>query len=125
MNITDYVDASLNPTCTNVYSNFYYNSNYYYDANEDGTKEQTISGYDNWPCSNRSYNWLPKSINEWSLSPNSRTRGNVWFVGSSGNFSSNGGAYNTYGVRPVFYLKSSVVLTGTGTITDPYIIESY
>ena len=119
MNITDYVDASLNSTCTNVYSNFYYNSNYYYDVNGDGTKEQTISGYDNWPCSNRSYNWMAKAIGECSLSPNSNSRSTVWTVSSSGYFN-NSSASSTFGVRPVFYLKSQIKLGGFGTSDNPY-----
>lgn len=121
MNITDYVEASLNPTCTNVYSNYYYNSNYYYDSNGDGTKEQTISGYDNWLCSNRSYNWMAKAITEWSLSPSSGTRYGVWIVYSTGYFNSNA-ASNTNGVRPVFYLKSQIKLGGFGTSDNPYYI---
>ena len=124
MNITEYVEASLNPTCTSVYSNFYYNSNYYYDTNSDGTKDQTITQYDNWPCSNRTYNWLPKAINEWSLSPLSSARNYVWYVNSSGTFDNNS-AYNARGVRPAFYLKSSIKLGGFGTSDNPYyIIES-
>ena len=125
MNITDYVEASLNPTCTSVYSNFYYNSNYYYDTNSDGTKDQTITEYDNWPCSNRAYNWLPKAITEWSLSPISYYRHRVWYVYRSGTFHSDGYAYNSFGVRPAFYFKSSIKLGGFGTSDNPYyIIES-
>ena len=121
MNITDYVEASLNPTCTSVYSNYYYNSNYYYDSNGDGTKEQTISGYDNWPCSNRSYNWMAKAINEWSLSPFSYYRLSVWRVFSSGYFYDYS-AYFANGVRPAFYLKSQIKLGGFGTSDNPYYI---
>ena len=118
MNITEYVEASLNPTCTSVYSNFYYNTNYYKNST------QTITGYDNWPCSNRSYNWMPKSITEWSLSPNSNFKSNVWIVISSGNFD-NYSAYYTTGVRPAFYLKSSIKLRGFGTYDSPYeLVES-
>ena len=117
MNITDYVDASLNPECTSVYSNFYYNTNYYYESS------QHISGYDNWPCSNRTYNWLPKAITEWSLSPISSNCSSVWRVDSAGYFY-NSSAYGTTGVRPAFYLKSSVSLTGTGTSSDPYRISN-
>jgi len=118
MNITDYVETSLNPTCTSVYSNFYYNTNYYKNST------QTLTGYDNWPCSNRSYNWMPKSITEWSLSPYSSSKYYVWYVYSSGNFNY-GLASDTIGVRPVFYLKSSVKLGGFGTSDEPYyIVES-
>ena len=118
MNITDYVEASLNPTCTSVYSNFYYNTNYYKN------NTQTLTGYDNWPCSNRNYNWMPKEINEWSISPYTGSRGYLWFVLSSGYFSSYN-AYSAHGVRPAFYLKSSIKLAGFGTSSEPYyIVES-
>ena len=118
MNITEYVEASLNPTCTSVYSNFYYNTNYYKNST------QTLTGYDNWPCSNRSYNWMPKSITEWSLSPYSYYRYIVWYVYSTGFFSYSL-AISTYGVRPAFYLKSSIKLGGFGTSDEPYyIVES-
>ena len=117
MNITDYVDASLNPECTSVYSNYYFNTNYFYR----GT--QYITGYDNWPCSNRTYNWMPKQIAEWSLSPYSNTRDYVWYVDTSGSFN-HYVASNAYGVRPAFYLKSEISLTGEGTTTTPYSISN-
>ena len=118
INITDYVETSLNPTCTSVYSNFYYNTNYYKNST------QTLTGYDNWPCSNRSYNWMPKAITEWSLSPYSGNKYYVWFVSSSGYFI-NYFANNTIGVRPAFYLKSSIKLRGFGTSDSPYeLVES-
>ena len=115
MNITDYVESSLNPSCTSVYSNFYYNTNYYKNST------QTITGYDNWPCSNRAYNWMPKAITEWSLSPFVGSRYNVWTVRSSGNFGFNG-ASDTFGVRSAFYLKSQVKLGGFGTSENPFYI---
>ena len=31
--------------------------------------------------------------------------------------------YNSAGVRPVISLKSSVILTGTGTMDDPYVVQ--
>ena len=118
MNITDYVEASLNPTCTSVYSNFYYNTNYYQNST------QTLTRYDNWPCSNRTYNWMPKAINEWSISAHSHGYYYVWFVNNSGCFLNYNGTYNTYGVRPSFYLKPSLSLIGEGSETNPYrIIE--
>ena len=108
MNITEYVETSLNPTCTSVYSNYYYNTN-----------NQTISEYDNWPCSNRNYNWLPNGIIEWFLSANSSSKNYVWATRSSGGFS-HYYANGTYAVRPSFYLKSSISLTGEGTEENPY-----
>ena len=117
MNITDYVSASTNSTCTSVYSNYYYNTNYYYEGS------QHLTGYDNWPCSNRTYNWLPKAIYEWSVSTYSNSKIVVWNVDGTGYFNYYS-AFNAHGVRPAFYLKSSVTLSGSGTSTDPYRITT-
>ena len=117
MNITDYVEASTNPDCTSVYSNYYYNPNYYYEGS------QHLTGYDNWPCSNRTYNWIPKGIMEWFISPYPQHRLYLWFVNSTGYFNFTY-AYNIIWTRPSFYLKSNISLTGDGSETTPYrIIE--
>jgi len=116
INLTEYVEASLNPSCTSIYSNFYYNTNYYKNST------QTLTEYDNWPCSNRTYNWIPKAITEWSISPFSGSRRFVWIIRSGGSFD-HSSAYVASAIRPVFYLKSSVVLEGTGAEDDPYYIR--
>ena len=46
----------------------------------------------------------------------------VFRVVSSGFFDDNN-AYDTYGLRPVVNLKSDVTITGSGTKTDPYIVN--
>jgi len=114
MNITDYIETSINPQCTSVYSNFYYNTNYYYDGS------QHIAGYDNWPCSNRTYNWLPKAILEWTISASTYNLYCMWYVNADGFFNYGNGASNPGGIRPVFYLKSDISLTGDGSETNPY-----
>ena len=76
--------------------------------------------------------WMHQSNNdttassyEWTLSRYGDTGGNfrAWYVvsdGSVGNYL----VYDAYGVRPVFYLTSDVKYnSGTGTYTDPYIIN--
>ena len=98
MNITEYVEASLNPTCTSARSNY-----------------SSSSGS---PC--KESNWTYKNYHQWSLSPVSNTRVGVWLVISAGYFSYYGGAHGTFGVRPAFYLKSNIGLTGSGTETNPY-----
>lgn len=123
MNITEYVEASLNPTCTSVYSNYYYNTNYYYDKNNDGEKEQTISSYDDWPCSNRNYNWMAKEITEWLLSPRPHNSYSVRTVSSSGHFG-HYSARSSLDVRPTFYLKPDITLSGEGSETSPYRITN-
>ena len=115
MNITDYAEASTGLECTSVYSNFYYNPNYYYESS------QHLTEYDGWPCSNREYNWMSKAITEWSMSPYSHYMSHAWTVNSTGSFDYHS-AYISYEIRPTFYLKSSVKLGGTGTESDPYYI---
>ena len=103
MNITEYVDASLNPTCTSARSNY-----------------SSASGS---PC--KESNWTYKNYHQWSLSPNSYGRSNVWDVNSAGFFSYDLANGTSVGVRPAFYLKSSVRLGGLGTSDEPYyIVES-
>ena len=73
----------------------------------------------------QSNNDTASSSHEWTLSRYGDTGGNfrAWYVvsdGSVGNYL----VYDAYGVRPVFYLTSDVKYnSGTGTYTDPYIIN--
>ena len=70
----------------------------------------------------RNNDWLYKNFYEWTLTPVplSSFSTPVFRVTSSGNVYSSG-AYNTNGVRPVVYLKSSVKITGgEGTSKSPY-----
>ena len=47
----------------------------------------------------------------------------VFFVrGSSGGAIDDGVAHNAYGLRPVINLKADVTITGSGTMTDPYVV---
>ena len=98
MNITEYVDASLNPTCTSVRANF-----------------GSASGS---PC--KELNWTYKNYLQWSLSPNPNSRYSVWIVGSTGCFYSNNAYGTSIGVRPAFYLKSQINLSGTGAENNEY-----
>ena len=63
-------------------------------------------------------NWLYKGY-EWTITPradSTNTAFNVYHTGSV----YNNYAYSGLGVRPTFYLKSNVNVTGTGTFDDPY-----
>ena len=116
MYITEYVEASLNPTCTSVWSNYYYNP--------DNESIRGNSDRNAWPCTNQNYNWIVKDTAEWTISAIPNNRSSVWRVLSSGHFDS-GSASSANGVRPVFYLKSSIKLGGFGTSDEPYyIVES-
>ena len=99
LNITEYVEASLNPTCTSVRSNFV-----------NGTVSSCM--INNWTMYNKTYR-------QWSLSPSSSSYVSVWSVTSEGLFDYNN-AYNNFSVRPAFYLKSGISLSGTGAENDEY-----
>lgn len=91
-----------------------YNTEYYYDSNEDGTKEQNNTY---WPCGKS--NWLDNKAYQWTISIISENINNVWYVSSIGNFNY-GISDSSISVRPVFYLKSNINMNGSGTKTDPY-----
>ena len=99
LNITEFVEASTNLDCTSV-------------------KSSQNSGY---PC--KESNWAFQGIYEWSISPYSNYRSSVWLVSGSGYFNVNDANY-TFGVRPAFYLKSGINLTGEGTSENPYSISN-
>ena len=102
MNITEYVEASLNPTCTSARGNY-----------------GSASGS---PC--KELNWTYKNYHQWSLSPNSKYPNGVWRVSSTGYFDTYDANYATsLGVRPTFYLKSGISLSGSGITGDEYTIE--
>ena len=114
MSITEYVEASTNPECTSVWSNYYYNP-----VNE---SKRSVNDRNIWPCSNQEYNWMSVGILEWFLSPCSYYRFIMWAVGSKGNFGY-AAASNYVNARPTFYLKSNIVLEGVGSQDNPYRIK--
>ena len=60
----------------------------------------------------------------WTMSPYSFSGSSAYEfnVGSNGYIGSSD-VYNTYGVRPVISLKSSVELSGSGTINEPWVLS--
>ena len=93
---TEYVRASTNSSCTSV------------DV-----------AYDTTNCKNN--NWMFNSDIWWTLSPYSSSYSrSVWYVNSSGDFSTNF-AIRSNGVRPVVTLSSEVQITsGDGSESSPY-----
>ena len=62
------------------------------------------------------------SLNQWTLAPNSAYAYYVFFVLGGG--VGNRNAYNTSAVRPVLFLKSSILLDkGTGESSNPYTLK--
>jgi len=70
------------------------------------------------------YNNLGSSYYEWTIMPESSSSYlGAWHVYYAGRLYSDTVAY-AFGVRPVFYLNSSVIyVSGAGSSTDPYIIS--
>jgi len=101
INATDYVKASTNTSCINVYAYCY-------------TQE----------CYNNSttHNYLFHSQYEWTLSPRSLSDDSafVWYVASDGDLPCNGANISYHGVWPSFYLTSDISLSGEGTSSVPY-----
>ena len=91
-------------------SDYLYASSYYAD-----TATTTASSSSNY-YGNK--NWLYKGY-EWTITPQASSARSAFNVRNAGSVISSG-ADNGYGVRPTFYLKSNVNVTGTGTFDDPY-----
>ena len=104
MNVTDYVKASTNSVCTSVNA-------YQYNGNSS--------------CYNKSdtHNWIFASLGSthpWTIAPFSNSNANDVFGVHSDGYLASGNAYYSNGVAPVFFLKSNITLSGTGTLNNPY-----
>jgi len=101
-----------------------YASDYLYASGYYNSSDTTTTASSNYYFSSK--NWLYKSW-EWLLDPygSSSSSNLAACVNESGGVlaCSNGGTRRGFAVRPTFYLKSNVYLTGgTGTIDDPYTV---
>ena len=101
-----------------------YPSDYGYASTNEACRDSMNSKTNNvFNCKNE--NWLFNSTYQWTLSPLSGHAIIVFYVSPGGHVSNNFANY-TYGVRPVLFLKSDVVITGgTGDEKDPYTISNY
>ena len=101
IDVTEYIRASTNSSCTNMYAYV-----------------STSSCYNN----SSSHNWMFNSDIWWTMSPFSNNNSFiVWYVYSSGNIYNSDRANTSYGVRPVLTLNSNIQITGgTGTSSNPY-----
>ncbi|MBR1748175.1 MAG: hypothetical protein IJ743_00095 [Bacilli bacterium] len=68
--------------------------------------------------------WILYSDNQWTITPfaHSSSAMNVFFVDSNGTVQGTS-AVNEYAVRPTVFLKSNVVMSGSGTPTNPYVLS--
>ena len=99
-----------------------YPSDYGY-ASTDTACRDNMSSKTNDVSNCKNENWLFNSAYQWTLSPDSDHAYNAFFVHSGGSVYG-GYAGNSSGVRPALFLKSDVIiLSGTGTSDNPYILE--
>ena len=99
-----------------------YPSDYGY-ASTDQTCRNNMGSLTNNVYNCKNENWLFNSSFQWTLSPVSGIAYFVFAVDSSGYVSYTNASY-TFGVRPVLFLKSDVVIAGgTGIESAPYTIE--
>ena len=84
-------------------------------------KEMFYWNSSNSDCNNN--DWLFKSTEMWTLSPNSSSDYGVFSVNESG-YVYSGAVINGNGVWPVVYLKSTIKVTsGAGSSNNPFILE--
>ena len=110
-----------NSTTTTGYIGLMYPSDYGYSVLASSCARTTnLGSYNSSSCGGKS--WLLKNGNERTMTHYSSNSYYVFYVFYNAylNFSS---AYYGHAVRPTAYLKSNVyVISGTGSITDPYVI---
>ena len=106
---------------TSGYIGLIYESDYLYGVLASDCARTTVHGsYNSANCAGK--DWLYGKGYEWTISPYSNRSTPVWCFDQYG-YVGNMDAGNGNGVRPVLYLSSFVYkVSGTGTITDPYII---
>ena len=129
---TVYQNEIISPVTTNTTDNatdysakvgLMYVSDYMYAAPQD---KWTLVGYNSDASKDyraaTSVNWMYMGLWEWTISRYADLAFYVFYVYYTG-FVLNSNAFNAYGVRPVFYLSSSVnYASGSGTAADPILV---
>ena len=103
-------DASTTSKIGLMYaSDYLYASSYFADSNTTTASSQYYGNK----------NWLYKGF-EWTITPRADSASYAFYVGIYG-YVDNNSAYLGSGVRPTFYLKSTIGISGgAGTIDNPY-----
>ena len=131
---TAYQNEIVNPVTTNSQDNkteysakigLMYVSDYMYAAPQD---KWTLVGYNSDASKDyraaTSVNWMYMGLYEWTISRYADNSDSAFRVFNTGSVSSNLVGYRAYGVRPVFYLSSSVnYASGSGTAADPILVN--
>jgi len=94
-------------------SDYLYASGYY--SSDDTTVASGSSVY------HMNQNWLYQGF-DWTITPDGDNGNSAFLIGTNGNLTTDATAFGT-GVRPTFYLKSDVYVTGgDGSFDNPYTI---
>ena len=110
-------EGAASTSISNTYVGLMYPSDYGYASSGCYNNDTDIGSYHDSTCTDS--NWLYLGSYEWLLSPgtdNSYSAFGVDGVGYVSHYSVN----DSPAVRPTVYLKSNIVLEGTGTGADPY-----
>ena len=110
-----------NSTTTTGYIGLMYPSDYGYSVLASSCARTTnLGSYNSSSCGGKS--WLLKNGYEWTMTHRTSVTNSVFSVNSNAYLYYYNPSFG-YSVRPTAYLKSNVyVISGTGSITDPYVI---
>ena len=111
-----------NSTTTTGYIGLMYPSDYGYSVLASSCARTTnLSSYNSSSCGGES--WLLKNGYEWTMTHKTSYSSFVFYVYRNAYVDNSANANYGNAVRPTAYLKSNVyVISGTGSITDPYVI---
>ena len=115
--------SGTNAATSTGYIGLMYPSDYGYSVLASSCARDTyqLKSYSNAECAGKA--WLLQNGYEWTIAPDSSDTGSVWSVLNNGNLYV-GSAFSGFAARPVLYLKSSTyIVSGDGTMSNPYIIN--
>lgn len=112
---------SSNQSDINAKLGLIYASDYGYAvSSSDCARSTLMSAYNNENCTLN--NWLYRSGEEWTITPNSSNSENIFIINGNGALVSTI-SYVGIAINPTLYLNENVyVLDGDGSMLDPYII---
>ena len=84
--------------------------------------EAMFAGIPNWNTSGNTNNYLYTGQTYWTMSPSNYPNASMLTVYLSGLIGSLINVTNSLGVRSVINLRNDVSITGSGTVTDPFIV---
>ena len=110
-----------NPTTYNDEIGLMYVSDYGYAASPEAWITD-LGSYNNSTIT--ANNWMYMGLFEWTITPRSSVSRIVFNVNDNGSLNDSLHVSNGFSARPVFYLESTVeIFSGTGTSTDPFVLN--